>query len=188
MTATLVSPNDLSSRLAAGSITVLDVRSPGEYAAAAIEDSAHLPLDQLPGHTAELARGLAGPVALVCRSGQRAQQAAELLARNGARDLLVLDGGLTAWEAAGHPVRRGTGKWELERQVRLVAGSLVVGGVIASLRWPEARFLSGAVGAGLTFAAVSNTCAMGKVLLKLPYNKTPAADTAAAVRAVTGRR
>lgn len=188
MTATLVSPNDLSTRLAAGSITLLDVRSPGEYQAAAIEDSTHLPLDQLPAHSADLARDLAGPVALVCRSGRRAQQAAELLARHGARDLLVLHGGLTAWEAAGHPVLRGAGTWELERQVRLVAGSLVVGGVAASLRWPQARFLSGAVGAGLTFAAVSNSCAMGKVLLKLPYNKRRPVDSAAAVRAVTGPR
>ncbi len=100
----------------------------------------------------------------------------------------MLDGGLTAWEAAGHPVRHGAGKWELERQVRLVAGSLVLGGVVASLRWPRARFLSGAVGGGLAFAAVSNTCAMGKALLNLPYNKAASADTAAAVRAVTGRR
>lgn len=188
MTSTLVSPHDLSARLASGDVTVLDVRSPGEYASAFIGDSAHLPLDQLPEHSARLARGLNGPLALVCRSGQRAQQAADLLARDGARDLLVLDGGLTAWQAAGHPVRQGQGQWEPERQVRLVAGSLVLGGILASLRFPKARFLSGAVGAGLTYAAVSNTCAMGKALLKLPYNKTPAADTAAAVERLTGRR
>ncbi len=69
MTATLVSPNDLSARLAAGGVTVLDVRSPGEYQATAIHDSVHLPLDQLPTHSAELAREQSGTVALVCRSG-----------------------------------------------------------------------------------------------------------------------
>lgn len=188
MTSTLITPLELSARLARGEVTVLDVRTPGEYQAASIADSAHLPLDQLPAHSPRLAGQLAQPVALVCGSGKRAQKAAELLVKDGARDLLVLDGGITAWRAAGHPVQQGQGKWELERQVRLVAGSLVLGGILASLRIPNARFLSGAVGAGLSFAAVSNTCAMGKALLKLPYNKTPEADTAAAVSRLTARR
>lgn len=188
MTSTLLSPHELSARLAKGDVTVLDVRSPGEYQAAAIDDSTHLPLDQLPAHSAQLAGRLSGPVVLVCRSGRRAQQAADLLVKDGASDLLVLDGGLTAWQAAGHPIRQGQGKWELERQVQLVAGSLVLGGILASLRFPRTCFLSGAVGAGLSFAAVSNTCAMGKALLKLPYNKTPAADTAATVARLTAGR
>ena len=188
MTSTLVTPLDLSARIAKGEVTVLDVRTPGEYQAASIADSAHLPLDQLPAHSPRIAGELAQPVALVCGSGKRAQKAAELLAKDGARDLLVLDGGITAWQAAGHPVEQGQGKWALERQVRLVAGGLVLGGVLASLRFPKARFLSGAVGGGLTFAAISNTCAMGSALLKLPYNKTPDADTAAAVSKLTARR
>ena len=183
-----VSPADLSARLAAGRVTVLDVRSPGEYAAAAIADSAHLPLDQLDAHADRLARDIIGPVALVCRSGQRAQQAADRLTAAGVHELVVLDGGLNAWEAEGHPVRRGRGKWELERQVRLTAGGIVLGGVLASLRWPRARFLSGAVGAGLTFAAVSDTCAMGKALLKLPYNQVPATSTEQALARLSLRR
>ncbi len=174
----------LAQRLAASSTTVLDVRTPGEYAAAAIDGSQHLPLDQLDAHLGPLGAGLAGPVTLVCRSGQRATQAYEQLSAAGAKDLTVLDGGLTAWQAAGQPVQTtaGTGStWDMERQVRLAAGSLVLGGVLASLRWPKARFLSGAVGGGLTFAALSNTCAMSKVLLKLPHNK---ADRGTALRTV----
>ncbi len=174
----------LAQRLAAGCTTVLDVRTPGEYAAAAIDGSQHLPLDQLGAHLDPLGAGLAGPVTLVCRSGQRATQAYEQLSAAGAKDLTVLDGGLTAWQAAGQPVQTTAGPgsaWDMERQVRLAAGSLVLGGVLASLRWPKARFLSGAVGGGLTFAALSNTCAMSKVLLKLPHNK---ADCGAALRTV----
>ena len=71
---------------------------------------------------------------------------------------------------------RGSEKWALERQVRLVAGGLVAAGIVASLRWPRARFVSGMVGAGLTFAAVTDTCAMGTALAKLPYNRDDSCD------------
>lgn len=175
---------ELAQQLAAGSTTVLDVRTPGEYAAASIDGSQHLPLDQLGTHLDPLGAGLAGPVTLVCRSGQRATAAYEQLSAAGAKDLTVLDGGITAWQAAGQPVQTtadADSTWEMERQVRLAAGSLVLAGILASLRWPKARFLSGAVGGGLTFAALSNTCTMSKVLLKLPYNK---ADSSAALRTV----
>ena len=188
MTPTLITAPELARRLAAGSTTVLDVRTPGEYAAAAIEGSHHLPLDQLAGHLDALGTGLTGPVTLVCRSGQRAATADAQLRSAGVLDLTVLDGGLTAWQAAGQPVRASAGpvKWEMDRQVRLAAGSLVLGGVLASLRWPRARFLSGAVGGGLTFAALSNTCAMGKVLLRLPYNRADTGQGRRAVAALTG--
>jgi len=170
---------ELAEQLSSGSTTVLDVRTPGEYAAAFIEASQHLPLDQIGGHL--------GPVTLVCRSGQRATQAYEQLSAAGAKNLTVLDGGIAAWQAAGQPVQStdGPGKWEMDRQVRLAAGGLVLGGVLASLRWPRARFLSGAVGGGLTFAALSNTCAMSRVLLKLPYNQTDKSATSKAVEALT---
>ncbi len=184
-----IDPSALAQRLAAGSTTVVDVRNPGEHAAAAIPGSQLLPLDQLDQDVDTLAAGLSSPVTLVCRSGQRATQAHQRLTAAGATDLTVLDGGLNAWQAAGQPVDTtpGTAKWEMERQVRLAAGSLVLAGIIASLRWPAARFLSGGVGAGLTFAALSNTCAMSRVLLKLPYNRTVSADGAKAVAALTGR-
>ena len=178
---------ELAEQLESGSTTVLDVRTPGEYAAAAIGGSQHLPLDQIGGQLDVLGRGLTGPVTLVCKSGQRATQAYEQLSAAGAKDLTVLDGGIIAWQAAGQPVQStdGPSKWEMDRQVRLAAGSLVLGGVLASLRWPKARFLSGAVGAGLTFAALSNTCAMSRVLLKLPYNQADRSATRKAVEALT---
>ena len=182
-----ISAAELAEQLESGRATVLDVRTPGEYAAAAIEGSQHLPLDQIGGQLDVLGRGLTGPVTLVCKSGQRATQAYEQLSAAGAKDLTVLDGGITAWQAAGQPVQSTDGptKWEMDRQVRLLAGSLVLGGIIASLRWPQARFLSGAVGAGLTFAALSNTCAMSRVLLKLPYNQADKSATRKAVEALT---
>ena len=186
---TRIDPSTLAQRLAAGATSVVDVRTPGEHAAAAIAGSHLLPLDQLDEHADTLAAGLSTPITLVCRSGQRATQAHQRLTAAGATDLTVLDGGLNAWQAAGQPVDTtpGASTWEMERQVRLAAGSLVLTGILASLRWPAARFLSGAVGAGLTYAALSNTCAMSRVLLKLPYNQTGSADSAKAVAALTSR-
>ena len=139
---------ELAEQLGSGSTTVLDVRTPGEDAAASIEGSQHLPRDQIGGHLDVPGHGLAGPVTLVCRSGQHATQAYEQLSAAGAKDLTVRDGGITAWQAAGQPVQStdGSSTWEMDRQVRPAAGSLVLGGVLASLRWPRARFLSGAVG------------------------------------------
>ena len=78
---------------------------------------------------------------------------------------------MEAWKKADQSVNVGPARWDLERQVRLVAGSLVLGGVAASAIFPKAKYLAGAIGGGLTFAAVSNTCAMGAALSKLPYNK-----------------
>lgn len=75
----------------------------------------------------------------------------------------------------------------MERQVRLAAGSLVLGGVLASLRWPTARFLSGAVGAGLTYAALSSTCAMSRLLRRLPYSRAGITDSDQAVAALPRR-
>ena len=188
---TSVDPHTLAERLAAGTGAVLDVRTPGEHAAAAIPGSQLLPLDRLDEHADALASGLCTHVTLVCRSGQRAAQAHERLTAAGAGNLTVLEGGRNAWQAAGQPVDStpGAAKWAMERQVRLAAGSLVLAGIVASLRWPGARFLSGGVGAGLTFAALSDTCAMSRVLLKLPYNRTGShdVDVDKAVAALTGR-
>lgn len=186
-----ISPAELAGRLATGSTTVLDVRTPGEFASTAIDGSQHLPLDRLADHVEHLAGGLSSPVTLVCRSGQRATKAYEQLTAAGARDVTVLDGGLVAWQGAGQPVGSGapsgSKRWELERQVRLVAGGLVLAGVVASLKWPKARFLSGGVGAGLTWAALSDTCAMGSALMRLPYNRGDAGAARRAVEALTGR-
>jgi hypothetical protein len=63
----------------------------------------------------------------------------------------------------------------MDRQVRMVAGSTILAGLAAGLAWPEARWLSAAMAAGLFYSAVSNTCAMANLLGKLPYNRRIAA-------------
>jgi hypothetical protein len=119
---------------------------------------------------------LDGEVVLVCRSGQRSTQAQQVLNSAGVTAARVLRDGILDWERRGYAVHRGTERWDLERQVRLVAGSVVLSSILGSIAVPRVKWVAAANGAGLTYAAVSNTCAMANVLAKLPYNRGGAAD------------
>jgi rhodanese-related sulfurtransferase len=150
---------------------ILDVRTPAEFETAHIPGAYNVPLDTLREHRAELRRHLDQDVVLVCRSGARAEQAEQAFADAGLPGLRVLDGGMVAWEAASAPVNRGRQTWELERQVRLVAGGIVTASVVGSAARPQLKWVAGAIGAGLTAAALTNTCAMGMLLAKMPWNR-----------------
>ena len=167
-------------------LRLLDVRTAAEFEHAHIPGSYNVPLDTLGEHADELHRHLDVPVVLVCRTGGRAGQAEQRLAAAGMADVHVLDGGIQSWDDGRRDVRRGRSTWALERQVRLVAGGLVVAGIAASVRAPRARFLSGAVGLGLTVAALTDTCAMGAALSKLPHNRSRACDVDRVVAELTG--
>ena len=163
-------------------LVVLDVRSPGEFMTAHIAGSYNVPLDQLPGVVGQL-RGLGSDdgttMALVCRSGVRASQAEMVLRGAGLESTRVLEGGIDGWERAGLPLERGRGAWSIERQVRAIAGGLVLAGVVGSVTVNrKLLFLSGFVGGGLLFAGVSDICMMGNLLLKLPYNRINRTDVA----------
>ncbi|MER8237316.1 rhodanese-like domain-containing protein [Streptomyces sp. NPDC094049] len=155
---------------------LLDVRTPGEFRTVHIPGSYNVPLNTLREHRAELLSHLDEEVVLVCRSGQRAREAEQALAQAGLPNLRVLEGGMNAWEAAGAPVERGSERWDMERQVRLVAGSIVLATGLAGILLPGVHLIGTAVGAGLTYAALSNSCAMGVLLSKLPYNRGPRTD------------
>ena len=165
---------------------LIDVRTPGEFEAEHIAGAYNVPLDTLGEHGPEIRAGVAEPVVLVCRSGQRARKAEEALKAAGMTNLHVLDGGMSAWTAAGQPVRRGAPRMSLERQVRIAAGTLAAaGGVLALFVNPLFAALPAFVGSGLVFAGVTDTCAMGMLLAKLPYNRPASCDVGAMVRALT---
>jgi rhodanese-related sulfurtransferase len=153
---------------------VVDVRSAAEYDTVHIRGSYHVPLTTLAEHSDELAGHLAhgDPVVLVCQSGVRAEQARRHLAAVGLSHARVLSGGVPAFAAAGGDVVRGRQAWAPERQVRLVAGALVVIGLAAGrLISPKARLLAAGIGTGLTVSALTDTCAMGAALARLPWNR-----------------
>ncbi|MCC7367355.1 MAG: rhodanese-like domain-containing protein [Chloroflexi bacterium] len=163
-------------RRAGHEAVVVDVRTPAEVEAVHIPGSYNVPLDQLSEHCEEF-RGVGDPIVLVCRSGMRARQAEAALQAAGIERLHVLDGGVQAWQQAGLPVVQGRQRWSLERQVRAIAGSLVLVGVLGSLFvWQPLIYLAGFVGAGLLFAGVTDTCMMGLLLLRLPMNRQATCD------------
>jgi rhodanese-related sulfurtransferase len=156
-----------------GEFTVVDVRTPAEYAGGHLPGAHNIPLDRLDEAASALRAAAArGPLLIVCASGARSGKGCERLAALGV-EAVSLDGGTGAWAAAGHPVDRPAGAratWAMDRQVRLTAGSLVLAGFLAGLAWPPAHWLSGVIGAGLLFSAVTNTCGMAALLGRLPYN------------------
>lgn len=167
-------------------LRVLDVRTPAEYQTAHIPGSFNLSLDQLPEHVESLS-GVVHPVVLVCRSGSRARQAGDMLARTGKANVQLLEGGLLAWEESKLPVRRGQKQAvSLERQVRIVAGLMAaVGGVLSVFVNPWFGLVPTFVGAGLVNAGITDKCPMALLLARLPYNRRGAQDCCTVVAALS---
>mgnify|MGYP002737593909 CR=1 FL=1 len=164
---------------------VIDVRTPGEFETVHIAGAYNVPLDLLREHREEIRAHLDDQVVLVCQSGQRAAQADATLRAAGLGNVHVLDGGMAAWEANGFAVNRGANRWDLQRQVRFVAGTIVALSILASILVPGLKWIAFAMGAGLSITAVTNTCLMGMLLAKLPYNRGPACDAESVVAQLT---
>jgi glyoxylase-like metal-dependent hydrolase (beta-lactamase superfamily II)/rhodanese-related sulfurtransferase len=146
---------------------VVDVRLPAEYRAVHLEPSMLVPLDEIARRRDDLPRDR--ELVLVCRTGARARLAAAQLTDFRTR---VLEGGIVAWQAAGHPVIEGKAHLSLERQVRIAAGALAcTGGVLAVTLSPWFGLLPAFVGAGLIYAGVTDRCGMAMLLARLPYNR-----------------
>lgn len=150
---------------------LVDVRTPTEFESSHIPGAVNLPLNQLNQHASRVARDASEQVVLICQSGPRAEQAQNRLAAAGLADTVVMTGGMNAWASADAPTVHGRERWALERQVRLVAGSIVLVTALLSLWWTPAVFVAAFIGAGLTFAGLTNTCGMALMLAKLPYNQ-----------------
>lgn len=165
---------------------ILDVRTPGEFGTVHIAGAYNVPLDLLREHRDEIRAHLDDEVVLVCQSGQRATQAQETLRAAGLANVHILDGGMAAWEAGGFAVNRGAQRWDLQRQVRFVAGTIVALSILASILVPGLQWIAFAMGAGLAVAAATNTCLMGMMLAKLPYNRGPACDAQSIVAQLVG--
>lgn len=170
-----IAPQQLRSQLMEGSpLQLLDVRTPVEFRELHAEPARNLPLDRL--DPAEVARNTKPdePLYVICRSGGRGRQACERLAAAGLANVVNIEGGTLAWEQAGLPVVRGAKVISLERQVRIAAGALVLlGAVLAFAVHPYFIGLSAFVGAGLIFAGMTDTCGMGLILARMPWNQAP---------------
>jgi rhodanese-related sulfurtransferase len=102
------SPLEVTQLINRGKSTLLDVRSSAEFAVSHLRDAKNIPLPELTKRIAELGKVKARSIIVICETGTRSPSAASMLEKAGFEDVLCLDGGLTAWQAAGLPVAKVT--------------------------------------------------------------------------------
>ncbi len=184
MTITTISPQELAARQERGEVSeLIDVRTPVEFREVHVAFAHNVPLNQLAPKASMNSRNGASqqPLFVICRSGNRANQACEKFVAAGFNNIVNVSGGTLAWEQAGLPVTRGKKAISLERQVRIAAGLLVVtGAALGYFVNPYWIGLSAFVGAGLTFAGITDTCAMGMLLARMPWNQVASSSPSSA--------
>jgi len=170
MSLTSLSPRAAQALLDQGAILV-DIRGADEHARERIARARHVPMERL--KSGALSTDGASAVIFHCRSGNRTQVNAPTLGASTTCEAYVLEGGLDAWKKAGLPVVTDASQpLELQRQVQIVAGSLIVlGAVLGATVSPWFHALSGFVGAGLVFAGASGFCGMARLLMLMPWNR-----------------
>lgn len=169
-----ISPQAFSEKYQAGGVELIDVRTPVEFQEVHIKGAQNIPLDSLDIQSVINARGSksGNPIYVICRSGMRGGKACEKFLASGFDEVVNVEGGVMAWDAAQFPVVRGKKVMSLERQVRIAAGFLVFAGAVLGQFVHQAFFgVSAFVGAGLMFAGITDSCAMGMVIAKMPWNQ-----------------
>ena len=94
-----ITVEQLSDRLAAGEIRVIDVRRDDEVAEGMIPGAEHIAMDRF--DPASVVAGDDRPIVIYCRSGRRSQIVAEQLAAFTGKPATHLAGGVLAWTATG---------------------------------------------------------------------------------------
>ena len=164
-----ISPERLNHLLGQGaSLRLIDVRSAQEFAEAHVPGAVNVPMEEL----ASRIEDIKGQTAIViCQSGKRAGLCHAQIAS--VTEAAVLEGGTSGWQASGLPVVGSRTKGlPLMRQVQIVAGVLILTGVILSqVVAPGWVWLAGFVGAGFTVAGLTGFRGMALILAKMPWNK-----------------
>ena len=165
-------------RLRAGGagVELLDVRTPGEFAAAHVPGAKLIPLDDLDAAAFCREHGAAGkPVYVLCQSGGRARKAIDKFQRAGFNGCVLVEGGTQAWIDAGLPVNRGeSGVLPLMRQVQITVGFISAAGAVLALAVnPRFAVIPLLAGCGLLFAGLTGFCGLALLLAKMPWNRTP---------------
>jgi rhodanese-related sulfurtransferase len=170
-----ITPRELAAKHGDGlPVDLLDVRSPIEFREIHSSLARNVPLSGLDAKSVVSSRDTSNnqPIYVICRSGGRGQQACEKFHAIGFTNVVNVEGGTLAWVEAGLPVNRGPKVMSLERQVRIAAGTLVLLGIsLAFFVHPYLIGLSAFVGAGLIVAGITDTCGMGMILAKIPWNR-----------------
>lgn len=169
---TRISPTDIHA-LAAKQPLIIDVRSYAEIESLAYAGCINLPLHEVNQASAEALKADDRTIFILCGTGKRAQIAADQLAQWLPNTLTIIDGGISAMANVHVPLIQGESSViSLERQVRIAAGGLVLTGVVlGGLVHAGFYGVAAFVGAGLMFAGITDTCAMGMMLAAMPWNQ-----------------
>lgn len=171
-----IGPAVLQEKIANGvAVELLDVRTPKEYEDTHIMQARNTPLDTIdPARIVQERSGSASePLYLICKSGMRAGQAYDRFVRAGFENVMLVEGGMVAWEQSGLPVLRGRKCLPVDSQVRMTAGSMVLLGVLlGSMIHPWFNALAGFVGAGLVFAGITDNCPLANLIARMPWNRS----------------
>lgn len=153
------------------SIPLIDVRTPAEFGSVHAEGAVNHPMESL--DVERLRFGKEDEIQVICQSGGRSMKVCQKLEAAGYSNVVNVEGGTSAWQASGLPVVEGKKMISLERQVRIAAGSLIViGAAIGQFVHPGGFGLAAFVGAGLVFAGVTDTCGMGMLIARMPWNRS----------------
>ena len=174
MSLPMITPGEAKRRLASGSAILVDIREPMEHSREAIPGARLQSLSTF--DPAALGGPNAPAVIFHCQSGKRTCENADRLLGCGAAEAYLLEGGLAGWKAAGYPTSIDRSKpIEIQRQVQIAAGSLILSGLLLSwLLSPLFLGVTAFVGMGLIFAGFSGWCGMARLLGLMPWNWKPA--------------
>ncbi|WP_166821215.1 rhodanese-like domain-containing protein [Thalassoroseus pseudoceratinae] len=170
----MISVTQLAERYHQGTIDLLDVRTAIEFREVHAASARNIPLDSLnPAAVMNQRNGSADETLyVICKSGARGAKAQQKFHEAGFPNVVNVEGGTEAWVAADLPVVRGKKAMSLERQVRIAAGFIVfIGAILGIFIHPYYAGISAFVGAGLMFAGITDTCAMGLLIAKMPWNR-----------------
>ncbi|MEM8734908.1 MAG: rhodanese-like domain-containing protein [Planctomycetota bacterium] len=172
---------DLAEKKQQGDVDLVDVRMPTEFREVHAVGARNLPLDTLnASEVAEARNGASKPLYVICKSGGRSTMAVKKFLDAGYDNVVNVEGGTQAWVQAGLPVVRGKKSISLERQVRILAGFLAfLGAALGYFVHPYFIGLSAFIGAGLMFAGITDTCGMGMMLAKMPWNQVDSGEQTA---------
>jgi rhodanese-related sulfurtransferase len=174
---TSLPPREAQKLLESGKAILIDIREAEEFAREHIRGARHVPLSALDRHDFDRERADGKAAIFQCQSGRRTEMNRERLIALGFQQAYVIEGGLNAWRAAGLPSHVDRKQpMELQRQVQITAGSVVLAGVVLSVAVsPWFVVLSAGVGAGLVYTGVSGSCLMGQILALMPWNRVATA-------------
>jgi len=175
MSVATISVQELASLFeASDAVELIDVRTPTEFREIHVPTAQNVPLDTIKPDAFLQARSVPPdkPLYIICRSGARAAQACKMFQQAGFSNVVNVEGGTLAWNESNLTVKLGKKAISLERQVRIATGSLVVAGVaLGYLVHPYFLGISALVGGGLVYSGITDSCLMGMMLAKMPWNQ-----------------